>query len=267
MRSRSPSGGSRRYRTPYPRPQLRPGCRHRIVTVGPGCSSVTVTVGPGRASVTVTVGCGAGTLTVTVGAGLPPCRRLVEPRTDGTVIATISASPMAAATASNTLDRRFCTFLRCLRLGRGARGVITPLMVVLGTTSGRGTAIGQAQRPLGNPRCLLPALASPRAEQLAGEAGGTCASPGRARPSRGREEPGRIGPRAGPRRKPRQSHLHNQNQRPGGMKGSARRRRVGDQTGLFHAPCPQRTRHPAQQICGADDPCITGSGARRRTRM
>ena len=139
QRSRLLLGGSRRFRTRYPPPQRRPGCRQRTVTVGPGCSSVTVTVGPGRGTVTVTVGWGTGTLTVKVGAGFPPCCRLVEPRTagvvrqhHGTVIATISASPLAAAIASMALDRsRFRSFLRCLLRGRGACGVITPLMVNL----------------------------------------------------------------------------------------------------------------------------------------
>lgn len=120
-------------KTRYTPPQRRPGCRHRTVTVGPGCSSVTVMVGPGRDIVTVTVGCGTGTLTVKVGVGFRPCCRLVAPRRAGTVIATISASPMAAAIATKALDRsRFRTFLRCLLPGRGACGVITPLMVDLG---------------------------------------------------------------------------------------------------------------------------------------
>ncbi len=80
--------------------------------------------------VTVTVGCGTGTLTVTVGAGFGSCCRLVAPRTAGTVIATISASPLAAASASKALDRsRIRSFLRCLLPGRGSRWVITPLMV------------------------------------------------------------------------------------------------------------------------------------------
>jgi hypothetical protein len=101
-----------------------------MVTVGPGRSCVTVIVGPGRGTVTVTVGCGTGTLTVTVGAAFRPGCRLVAPRTAGTVIATISASPTAAAIASKAPGRsRFRSFLRCLLPGRGACGVITPLMV------------------------------------------------------------------------------------------------------------------------------------------
>ena len=87
-------------------------------------------VGPGRGTVTVTVGCGTGTLTVTVGAAFRPGCRPVAPSRAGTVIATISASPMAAAIASKALDpSRVRSFFRCLLLGRGACGVITPLMV------------------------------------------------------------------------------------------------------------------------------------------
>ena len=82
------------------------------MTVGPGRNSVTVTVGPGWGTVTVTVGRGSGTLIVTVGVGLL-CRRLVAPRTAGTVIATITASPMTKAVASQAPDRsRFRRFLR-----------------------------------------------------------------------------------------------------------------------------------------------------------
>jgi hypothetical protein len=82
------------------------------VTVGPGRNSVTVTVGPGRGTVTVTVGRGSGTVIVTVGVGFG-CRRLVAPRTAGTVITTISASPMAKAVASQAPERsRFRRFLR-----------------------------------------------------------------------------------------------------------------------------------------------------------
>ncbi len=124
------SGGSRSRWPRYAPPQRRPGCRHRMVTVGPGRSCVTVIVGPGRGTVTVTVGCGTGTLTVTVGTAFRPGCRLVAPRTAGTVIATISASPTAAAIASKPPGRtRFRSFLRCLLPGRGACGVITPLMV------------------------------------------------------------------------------------------------------------------------------------------
>src|SRR5215813_3170538 len=109
-----------------------------MVTVGPGRSSVTVIVGPGRRTVTVTVGRGAGALPVTVGRGACALPETVGvdfplcgvPRRAGTVIATISASPMAAAIASEALDpSRICTFLRCLLPGRGACWVITPLMV------------------------------------------------------------------------------------------------------------------------------------------
>ena len=135
------------------------------MTVGPGCSSVTVTVGPGRGTVTVTVGWGTGTLTVTVGAGSRLCCR-VAPRIAGTVIATISASPKAATIASKALDRsRFRSFLRCLRLGCGARGVITPLMVDL--------AAAHAAAPLGDTAraCGLPEMAeapTPLPESAAG---------------------------------------------------------------------------------------------------
>jgi len=116
------------------------------VIVGPGCSSVTVIVGPGRGTVTVTVGCGTGTLTVTVGAAFRPCCRLVAPRRAGNVIATISASPMAAAIASKALDRsRFRSCLRCLLPGRGACGVITPLMVDPGAARAA-TALSYAAR-------------------------------------------------------------------------------------------------------------------------
>jgi len=110
------------------------------VTVGPGRSSVTVTVGPGRRTVTVTVGRGVGALPVTVDPGVGALPETVGvgfplssvPRRAGTVIATISASPMAAAIASDALDRsRICTFLRCLLAARDACGVITPLMVDL----------------------------------------------------------------------------------------------------------------------------------------
>jgi hypothetical protein len=112
------------------------------VTVGPGRSSVTVMVGPGRNLVTVTVGRGTGTLTVTVDVGFLPGGGLVAPRRAGTVIATISTSPMAAATASQALVHgRLWSFLRCLLPRRGACGVITPLMVDLGAARS-GTARG-----------------------------------------------------------------------------------------------------------------------------
>jgi hypothetical protein len=127
----------------YPPPQLRPGCRHITVTVGPGRSSVTVMVGPGRDTVTVTVGRGTGTLTVTVGVGFLLGGALVAPRRSGTVIATISASPMAAAITSEALvHSRFRNFLRCLRPGRGARAVITPLMVDPGAARSAGVRGG-----------------------------------------------------------------------------------------------------------------------------
>jgi len=70
-------------------------------------------VGPGRGTVTVTVACGTGTLTVTVGAAFGPLCRLAALRRAGTVIAAISANPMAAAIASKALDwSRFRSFLR-----------------------------------------------------------------------------------------------------------------------------------------------------------
>ena len=149
------------------------------MTVGPGCSSVTVIVGPGRGMVTVTVGCGTGTLTVTVGAGFGPCCRLVAPRTAGTVIATISASPLAAASASKALDRsRIRSFLRCLLPGRGPRWVITPLMVDPGAAraaaalSDTARACGlpeMAQAPTPLPESAAGAYApGPRSQDLRG---------------------------------------------------------------------------------------------------
>ncbi len=97
---------------------------------------------------TVTVGWGTGTLTVTVGAGC----RVVAPRIAGTVIATISASPKAATIPSKALDRsRFRSFLRCLLLGRGARGVITPLMVDLAAAP-----LGDTARACGLPEMQAP---------------------------------------------------------------------------------------------------------------
>jgi hypothetical protein len=116
----------------HPWPQPRPGCRQWMVTVGAGCCTVRVMVGPGRVTVTVMAGCGAGTLTVTVtvGVGLPLCRELVAPRTAGTMITTISAMPNAATAVSKPFaSKRFCAFLRWLLPGRGACGVVTPLMV------------------------------------------------------------------------------------------------------------------------------------------
>ncbi len=128
--------------TRYPWLQPRPGCWQRIVTVGPGCSCVMVTVGPGRATVMVRTGCG--TLIVTVGVGLRPCRGLVVPRTAGTVIATISARPSVATTVSKPFDSgRFRALLRWLRPGRGACGVITPLMVDRGVARRSDTARDQ----------------------------------------------------------------------------------------------------------------------------
>jgi hypothetical protein len=107
------------------RPQLRDGDRR------PGRR--TVTVGPGRGAVTVTAGRGCGTLIVTVGVGFA-CRRLVAPRTAGTVITTTTASPMAKAIASQAPERsRSRSFLRCLLPGGGECGGITPLMVDLCT--------------------------------------------------------------------------------------------------------------------------------------
>jgi hypothetical protein len=101
-----------------------------MVTVGPGCSSVTVTVGPGRGTLTVTVGPGTITLTVTVGPGFTSCLGPLAPTTPCTKITAINASPVAAAIASAPLDQsRFRSFLRCLLLGRGPCGVITPPMV------------------------------------------------------------------------------------------------------------------------------------------
>jgi hypothetical protein len=127
--------------------QPRPGCWQRIVTVGPGCSCVMVTVGAGRATVTVRTGCGTGTSIVTVGVGLRPCRGLVAPRTSGTVIATISARPSAATIVSKPLDSgRFRALLRWLRPGRGACGVITPLMVDRGVARRGDTASDGAVR-------------------------------------------------------------------------------------------------------------------------
>ena len=110
--------------------QCLPGWRHWTVTVGPGRSTVTVTVGPGRGDMTVTVGSGTRTLTVTVGSGVGPLLRPDAPSSAGTVIAMTSANPMVAAISSDALDRsRFRSVLRCLLPGRGAFGVITPLMV------------------------------------------------------------------------------------------------------------------------------------------
>jgi hypothetical protein len=91
---------------------------------------VTVTVGRGAGALPVTVGPGARALPETVGVGFPLS---AAPKRAGTAMATISASPMAAAIASEALDpSRICTFLRCLLAGRGACGAITPLMVDLG---------------------------------------------------------------------------------------------------------------------------------------
>jgi hypothetical protein len=76
--------------------------------------------------VTVTVGWGTGTITVTVGAGFRPCGALVAASRAGTVIAAITASPTAAAIASEALDlSRFWSLLRRLLPGRGACGVNT----------------------------------------------------------------------------------------------------------------------------------------------
>ena len=126
---------------------------------------MTVIVGPGRGTVTVTVGRGIGTVTVTVGVGFRPCCRLVAPRTAGTVIATISASPIAAAIASKALDlSRSRSFLRCLLPGRGARGVITQLMVDPG--AGRVAALSDSPRLRG-----LPEMVQARTPLLGGAAG------------------------------------------------------------------------------------------------
>ena len=73
------------------------------VIVGPGWG--TVTVGPGRSTVTVTVGRGSGALIVPVGVGFPPCGELTAPMTAGTVIVTITASPIAAPIANMAPDR------------------------------------------------------------------------------------------------------------------------------------------------------------------
>jgi hypothetical protein len=136
-----------------------------MVTVGPGRTSVTVIVGPGRGTVTVTVGRGIGTLTVTVGVGSRPSCRLVAPRTADTVIATISAIPMAAAIASKALDRsRFRSFLRCLLLGRGACGVITPLMVDLGAARAA-AALSDTARACGLPEMVQAPTPLPGAPQ------------------------------------------------------------------------------------------------------
>jgi hypothetical protein len=79
------------------------------------------------------VGWGSGTVIVAAGVGFPPCRRLVAPRTAGTVIVTISASPPAAAIASKAPDRSgFRNFLPCFLARRGGCGVITPSIVDLG---------------------------------------------------------------------------------------------------------------------------------------
>jgi hypothetical protein len=88
-----------------------------------------VTVGPGLATVTVTVGWGSGILTVTVGAGFAPRDGSVAPSRTGTMSATITTIPAAAAAASQPLDRDgslFRSLLRCLRLGRGGCGLVTP---------------------------------------------------------------------------------------------------------------------------------------------
>ena len=106
------------------------------MTVGPGPGAVTV--GPGRGAVTVTAGRVSGTMIVTVGVGFGPSRRLAAPRTAGTVIVTISASPTAAAIASKAPEGiRFRSFLRWLLVGGGACGGITPSMVDLGTARRR----------------------------------------------------------------------------------------------------------------------------------
>jgi hypothetical protein len=121
-------------------PQYRPGCRQWIVTVRvtvrAGCCTVTVVVRPRRLTVTVLAGCGVGTLTltvtVTVGVGFPLVREVVAPRTAGTVITKIRATPIAARAVSRPfISDRFCALLRWLLLGRGACGVITPSMVSL----------------------------------------------------------------------------------------------------------------------------------------
>jgi hypothetical protein len=107
--------------------------------------------------VTVTVGLGTGILTVTVGAGFRPCGGLVAPSRSAAVIVATSVSPMAAAIASQALDRsRIRGFRRCLRPGREACGVITPSMVAVDTEriakilndSGRASGIPEtAQAP------------------------------------------------------------------------------------------------------------------------
>jgi len=104
-----------------------------MVTVGPGSSRVTVTVGPGLETVTVTVGRGCGILTVTVGVGFARDGSVAASRT-GTISATITTIPVAAAAASQPLDMdgsRFRSLLRCLRPGRGGCGLVTSLMVAL----------------------------------------------------------------------------------------------------------------------------------------
>ena len=97
-----------------------------------------MTVGPGLEMVTVTVGRGSRTLTVTVGAGFAPRDGSVAPSRTGTMIATITTIPAAAAAASQPLDiggSRFRSLFRCLRPRRGGCGLATPLMVA-GTPRG-----------------------------------------------------------------------------------------------------------------------------------
>ena len=90
-----------------------------------------MTVGPGPETVTVTVGRGSGTVTVTVGAGFVLRKGSLAPSRTGTMRATITTIPAAAAVASQPLDMEgslYRSLLRCLRPGRGC-GLVTPLMV------------------------------------------------------------------------------------------------------------------------------------------
>lgn len=131
-----------------------------------------VTVGPGRSTVTVTAGWGTGTLTVIVGAGFPPPGALVAASRAGNVMATITASAIAAAMPSNARDRsRFRTFLRRLLPGRGACGVITPLMVNLGAASRRGTERSRPRRWPSRHAAGADAAGTRQLSQVVGEEG------------------------------------------------------------------------------------------------
>src|SRR5262249_45554793 len=69
---------------------------------------------------------------VTVGVGFPPGDGVVAPRTAGTAITTISASPTAPAIASAARDSgRFRNLLRCRLPGRRPGALITLSMVDL----------------------------------------------------------------------------------------------------------------------------------------